>query len=102
MLAALGREAEGAENGEEEVREEGRPRLTGRRKGAQCGKRLVLPKEVGTRNWSPEQRLLILDAWRRSGLPAGDFASPHFETLRRFLLGGSPRKPAEVFNARNA
>jgi len=25
-------------------------------------------------NFTPEQRLLILDAWRRSGLPAGDFA----------------------------
>src|SRR6516165_7605733 len=24
--------------------------------------------------FTPEQRLLILDAWRRSGLPAGDFA----------------------------
>src|SRR6516225_11068856 len=23
---------------------------------------------------TPEQRLLLLDAWRRSGLPAGDFA----------------------------
>jgi hypothetical protein len=23
---------------------------------------------------TPEQRLLVLDAWRRSGLPAGDFA----------------------------
>ena len=25
-------------------------------------------------NFTPEQRLLILDTWRRSGLPAGDFA----------------------------
>jgi transposase InsO family protein len=25
-------------------------------------------------HFTPEQRLLILDAWRRSGLPAGDFA----------------------------
>src|SRR6516164_2091638 len=24
--------------------------------------------------FTPEQRLLVLDAWRRSGLPAGDFA----------------------------
>ena len=63
MLAVLGREAEGAENGAEE----GMPRLTGRRKGGQCGKRLVLPKAEATRNWSPEQRLLILDTWRRSG-----------------------------------
>ena len=25
-------------------------------------------------NFTPTQRLLILDAWRKSGLPAGDFA----------------------------
>src|SRR5262245_50435425 len=25
-------------------------------------------------SFTPEQRLLILDAWKRSGLPAGDFA----------------------------
>ena len=24
---------------------------------------------------TPEQRLLLLDTWRRSGLPAGDFAA---------------------------
>lgn len=52
------------------------PRLTGRRRGYRGGgKRLVLPKEAGARNFSPEQRLLILDTWRRSGLPAGDFAA---------------------------
>jgi transposase InsO family protein len=68
MLAALGREAE--EQGLQEVE----PRLTGRRAGHRRGKRLVLPKQEGARNWSPEQRLLILDTWRRSGLPAGDFA----------------------------
>jgi transposase InsO family protein len=74
MLAALRREALGHDAEADEVREEGRPRLTGRRKGGQRGKRLVLPKQEGTRNWSPEQRLLILDTWRRSGLPAADFA----------------------------
>ena len=74
MLAALRREALGHDAEADEVRVEGRPRLTGRRKGGQRGKRLVLPKEAGTRNWSPEQRLLILDTWRRSGLPAADFA----------------------------
>lgn len=78
MLAALGQEAEqdGAEESSaEELGEESRPRLTGPRRGRRPGKRLVLPKEAGTRNWSPEQRLLILDTWRRSGLPAGDFAA---------------------------
>src|SRR5262245_59456999 len=28
---------------------------------------------AGENTFTPEQRLLILDAWRRSGLPAGDF-----------------------------
>jgi transposase InsO family protein len=51
------------------------PRLTGRRRGRRAGKRLVLPKEPGARNFSPQERLLILDTWRRSGLPAGDFAA---------------------------
>jgi transposase len=51
------------------------PRLTGRRRGRRGGKRLVLPKEPGARNFSPQERLLILDTWRRSGLPAGDFAA---------------------------
>jgi hypothetical protein len=37
------------------------PRLTGRRRGRRGGKRLVLPKEQGARNFSPQQRLLILD-----------------------------------------
>ena len=31
-------------------------------------------REVIEANFTPEQRLLILDSWRRSGLPAGDFA----------------------------
>jgi transposase InsO family protein len=48
-----------------------RPPLSGRgpRRGAALSR---LPAtEAG---FTPEQRLLILDAWRRSGLPAGDFA----------------------------
>ena len=48
-----------------------RPPLSGRgpRRGTALGR---LPAtEVG---FTPEQRLLVLDAWRRSGLPAGDFA----------------------------
>ena len=37
------------------------------------GRRFV-PPDTEHRTFSPEQRLLILDAWLRSGLPAGDFA----------------------------
>jgi len=36
---------------------------------------LVKPIEDAKAPLSPEQRLLILDTWRRSGLPAGDFAT---------------------------
>jgi len=38
------------------------------------GQRLVSPEEVQREPWAPPQRLLILDSWQRSGLPAGDFA----------------------------
>jgi transposase InsO family protein len=44
------------------------PRLTPSR-----GKRLVKPEDAGRVSLTPEQRLLILDTWRRSGLPAIDF-----------------------------
>jgi transposase InsO family protein len=37
------------------------------------GKRLVLPADQAE-PISPQQRLLLLDLWQRSGLPAGDFA----------------------------
>jgi transposase InsO family protein len=37
------------------------------------GKRLVKPEDAGRVSLTPEQRLLILDTWRRSGLPATDF-----------------------------
>jgi transposase InsO family protein len=39
------------------------------------GRRLVKKEEVTKPPLSPEQRLLLLDTWRRSGLPAGDFAA---------------------------
>src|SRR6516165_6941935 len=39
-----------------------------------AGRRLVSPEEPIPAALTPEQRLLVLDAWRRSGLPAGDFA----------------------------
>src|SRR6185295_13681474 len=36
--------------------------------------RLLRPEDGKGPTFGPEQRLLILDSWRRSGLPAGDFA----------------------------
>jgi transposase InsO family protein len=46
----------------------------GRQPRRRRGKRLILPqdKPVGL---TAEQRLLLLDTWQRSGLPAGDFAA---------------------------
>ena len=41
--------------------------------GNRQGRRLVRPDEVRPA-FSPHERLLILDTWQRSGLPAGDFA----------------------------
>jgi transposase InsO family protein len=49
------------------------PRLAGM--GRRRGKRLVKPELVAPPNLSAEQKLLLLDTWRRSGLPAGDFAA---------------------------
>jgi transposase InsO family protein len=48
-------------------------RLTGR--GPRSSRRLVTPAEAAasTRRLSAEQKLLILDTWQRSGLPATDF-----------------------------
>ena len=46
-----------------------RPRL----QQAARGTRLARKAEPGPA-LTPQQRLLLLDAWRRSGLPAGDFA----------------------------
>ena len=48
------------------------PGLGGPRKG---GRRLAKAEPIGHQPYlTPEQRLLVLDTWRRSGLPAGDFA----------------------------
>ena len=58
---------------EEPFEEMRRPRLVGTGKGK--GRRLVKPEESPQPTMTPEQRLLILDTWQRSGLPAGDFAS---------------------------
>src|SRR6516225_9431389 len=45
------------------------PRLSGRRRG----RRLISPESSPTPSLNAEQRLLLLDTWQRSGLPAGDF-----------------------------
>lgn len=38
------------------------------------GRRLVKPEDRRPQSFKPEQRLMILDTWKRSGLSAGDFA----------------------------
>jgi transposase InsO family protein len=43
--------------------------------GRRRGKRLVKKEAAATPPLTPEQRLLLLDTWRRSGLPASDFAA---------------------------
>ena len=65
--------------------------LSGRRRG----RRLVKPGEVERRPLTGEQRLWILDMWKRSGLPAGDFAplvglSKHtlYSWKKRFAVHG--------------
>ena len=71
--------------------------LTGRRPGSPWrGRRTVLAEEAGPQpQLSPQQRLLVLDTWMKSGLPAGDFAplvgvSRHtlYEWKRRFEADG--------------
>lgn len=47
------------------------PRLQTPRKG----RRLVPPIQAPTGTLTPQQRLLLLDTWQRSGLPAADFAA---------------------------
>jgi transposase InsO family protein len=49
----------------------GPPRLRPTKKGQRLVKKSTAPKL----QISPEQRLLILDTWRRSGLPAADFST---------------------------
>ncbi len=84
-------------------------RLAGRRPRA--GKRLVSPQEAAASNrkLTTEQKLLILDTWQRSGLPANDFGSliginritlyawrKKFEELGPAGLMDQPRKGAGV------
>ena len=49
----------------------GPPRVGPMKKGQRLVKKSAVPKL----QISPEQRLLILDTWRRSGLPAADFST---------------------------
>jgi transposase InsO family protein len=50
----------------------GLPCLSGRGKR---GRRLVKPADLRSSPLTAQQRLLLLDTWQRSGLPAGDFAA---------------------------
>ena len=50
-----------------------KPRLIGG--GKSKGRRLVQPQSASQPSISPAQRLLILDSWRLSRLPASDFAT---------------------------
>lgn len=45
------------------------------RRPAPPGPPLARPEDVRALSLNPDQRLLVLDSWRRSGLPAADFAS---------------------------
>lgn len=45
------------------------------RKRRVLSKRNETPARVGPEHLTPAQRLLLLDTWQRSGLPAGDFAA---------------------------
>lgn len=49
----------------------GLPRLRGR----SSRNRSLRKPEAGRDSYTPEERLLLLDTWRRSGLPTGDFAA---------------------------
>src|SRR5262249_38343930 len=50
------------------------PRLP-RRPARRRGRRLVASPATPATPLTPQQRLLLLDTWQRSGLPAGDFAA---------------------------
>jgi transposase InsO family protein len=45
------------------------------RRRAPRGRRLARPEDVKPPAYNPQQRLMILDCWLRSGLPAKDFAT---------------------------
>lgn len=57
------------------ISEEPPPPLSGHGPRPGRGRRLVKKDEAKAQAMTPEQRLLLLDTWQRSGLPAGDFAA---------------------------
>jgi len=54
------------------------------------GRRLVRPEDRRPKSFRPEQRLLILDTWKRSGLSARDFA-PLVGLSKHSLFGWKKR-----------
>ncbi len=54
--------------------EEGLPSVRRMRRRSSMSRSLRRP-EWNREGFTPEERLLLLDTWRRSGLPAGDFAA---------------------------
>ena len=56
----------------------GLPRLSGRSKG---GRRLVKKEQAKPISPTVEQRLWLLDTWKRSELPAADFAAGIFTSI---------------------
>jgi transposase InsO family protein len=82
----------GGEPAPEPVETHGGPNLSGRRRPYIPALNRLPQTETG---FNPEQRLLVLDAWLRSGLPAGDFGplvgvSKHtlYAWKRRFEAAG--------------
>ena len=64
---------------------------------------LVRPEEVARQAFNPQQRLLLLDTWQRSGLPAKDFSalvgvSPH--TLYKWKRLFAERGPEGLIDQR--
>jgi transposase InsO family protein len=75
-FAAAG-ESAGLASGSDEGIDPERPNLTARRRARRSqANRVLAKKDLAERAaFTPEQRLLILDAWRRSKLPAKDFGA---------------------------
>ena len=65
--------AEDGQDAELEVDTDGPPNLLGRARGR--GRRLVKKDQTPAPAMTAEHRLLLLDTWDRSKLPAGDFAA---------------------------
>ncbi len=70
-----GESEDGSSWGAEGLNELGRPLCLMGAGKKNKGRRLVKKEKKGSAKFTPEQRLLILDAWQRSGLSSGVFAS---------------------------